>query len=83
MAYEGVIRKYSDIKSIVVDDYKGFAYVELNYKVEFAERTERWIVSCCGMSREFYLKQDVKVAKTIKTNLKLQTKQIFKPNDSV
>lgn len=78
LASEGVIRKYNDIVSIMVDDYKGFAYVELYYKVELAERTERWIGSCCGKSREFYLKQDVKVAKTITTNMQLQTYQIVK-----
>lgn len=77
LASEGVIRKYGDIKSIKVDDYKGFSYVELHFKVEFAERTERWIGSCCGKSREFYLKQDVRVAKTITTNLCMQTEQVL------
>lgn len=77
LASEGVIRKYNDIASITVDDYKGFAYVELNFKIELAERPERWIGSCCGKSREFYLKQDVKVAKTITTSMQLQIGQVF------
>ncbi|XKF65565.1 formate dehydrogenase accessory sulfurtransferase FdhD [Virgibacillus necropolis] len=77
LASEGIIRKYEDIQSVMVDDYKGFAYVELHFPVEFTERTERWIGSCCGKSREFYLKQDVKAAKTITTKLQLQTNQVY------
>lgn len=77
LASEGIIRRYEDIKTLSVDDYKGFAYVELRHSVEFTERTERWIGSCCGKSREFYLKQDVKLAKTISTNLQLKTKNVL------
>lgn len=78
LASEGIIRRYDAIRSVTVDDYKGYAYVELNFQVEFSERTERWIGSCCGKSREFYLKQDVKIAKSITTKLKVKTNQIFK-----
>ncbi|WP_430786321.1 formate dehydrogenase accessory sulfurtransferase FdhD [Virgibacillus flavescens] len=78
LASEGIIRKYDDIKSIAVDDNKGFAYAETTFNVSFSDRTERWIGSCCGKSREFYLKQDVKSAKTISTKLQLNTREIFK-----
>lgn len=77
LASEGVIRSYANIKSLIIDEYKGFAYVELNFRIELTERTERWIGSCCGKSREFYFKQDVKLAKTIMTNIQLQTKQVY------
>lgn len=78
LASEGIIRTYNDIQSIAVDEIKGFAYAELLFKVTFSERTERWIGSCCGKSREFYLKQDVKSAKTISTNLEMDIKEIVK-----
>ncbi|ASK64448.1 formate dehydrogenase family accessory protein FdhD [Virgibacillus phasianinus] len=76
LASEGIIGNQADIQSLTIDDYKGFAYVELNFKIEVSERTERWIGSCCGKSREFYLKQDVKVAKTIMSKTKINPNQI-------
>lgn len=77
LASEGIIRSAEQIKGLSIDDVAGFAYVELVHKFELAERTERWIGSCCGKSREFYLKQDVKTAKTIMTKMKIAAKQVY------
>ena len=86
LASEGIIRKLSTIKDLKVDETKGFAYVELTFPVMLEERTERWIGSCCGKSREFYLKQDARTAKTINSNMKLsihKAYQLMEEFDSV
>ncbi|WP_164669238.1 formate dehydrogenase accessory sulfurtransferase FdhD [Virgibacillus doumboii] len=77
LASEGIIRSPKQVEKISVDMAKGFVYVDLVGPVEFSERTERWIGSCCGKSREFYLKQDVKTAKTIYSNMMISTQQIY------
>jgi FdhD protein len=66
LASEGVIRFKDDIKSINIDENRGYAYVEL-----FAEMTtsqeyysKRFIGSCCGKSRQFYFHNDARTAKT-------------------
>lgn len=76
LATEGLIRSYLEIKELMLDEAKGFAYIELYHTPDLPERTERWIGSCCGKSREFYLKQDVKTAKTIMTNMSISTAEI-------
>ncbi|GGB39866.1 formate dehydrogenase accessory sulfurtransferase FdhD [Virgibacillus dakarensis] len=75
LASEGIIRSIGQMRALTIDDVAGFAYVELVNTIEFTERTERWIGSCCGKSREFYLKQDVKTAKTITTRITISTDQ--------
>lgn len=77
LASEGIIRTIRQVENITVDTAKGFAYINLTSPVEFSERTERWIGSCCGKSREFYLKQDVKTAKTIYSKLTISTQQLY------
>jgi len=77
LASEGIIFSYKQIKSLTVDEYAGFAHVELTHQVTFSDRTERWIGSCCGKSRQFYLKQDVKTAKTITTSMQLSAGQAY------
>ncbi|MFZ8100488.1 formate dehydrogenase accessory sulfurtransferase FdhD, partial [Staphylococcus arlettae] len=58
LASEGVILKRDELKSIQIDDSKGFAHVELTKdlgdRVEYS--TKRMIASCCVKGREFYFK---------------------------
>src|SRR5690625_2761292 len=77
LASEGVIRFKDDIKSIHVDQSRGFLHIELNKSLQPIEldHSKRFIGSCCGKSRQFYFKSDVQTAKTVKTNLHLTTKQ--------
>src|SRR5699024_8101525 len=77
LATEGLIRFVSDIKEFTMDDVKGFAYIELHHMPDLNGSRERWIGSCCGKSREFYLKQDVQTAKTIMTDMDISTDDIF------
>ncbi|MCM3602359.1 formate dehydrogenase accessory sulfurtransferase FdhD [Robertmurraya korlensis] len=67
LASEGVIRRYDEIKSLTIDDSKGFAYVELVIKKEMQNHhhSKRFIGSCCGKGRQFYFYNDMKTAKTV------------------
>ncbi len=67
LASEGIIRKYEEIKSLTMDDSKGFAYVELVTKKEIQTHhySKRFIGSCCGKGRQFYFYNDIKTAKTV------------------
>ncbi|MEW9674978.1 formate dehydrogenase accessory sulfurtransferase FdhD [Lentibacillus sp. L22] len=76
LASEGIIRTMDQIEGLTVDEKTGFVYVELSMSVDLTERTQRWIGSCCGKSREFYLKQDVKTAKTITKAPTMSSQQI-------
>lgn len=71
LASEGFIRTYDDIKSIQVDEDRGFAYVELNKKLEKDRHasSKRFIGSCCGKSRQFYFQSDVMTAKTVTSKM--------------
>jgi FdhD protein len=68
LASEGIVKIYSkDIKSLHIDDSRGYAYVELTYKPNLNQGnySKRFIGSCCGKSRQsFYFQSDVKTAKT-------------------
>ena len=77
LASEGVIRYVDEIKSIHVDETRGFAHIELKKGLESFEldHSKRFIGSCCGKSRQFYFKSDVQTAKTITHPLSLTTKQ--------
>lgn len=77
LASEGIIRTYSDIYSIHIDEERGFAYVELNRSLENYEHdhSKRFIGSCCGKSRQFYFKSDVQTAKTIVSKLTVKASQ--------
>ncbi|MBU9712616.1 formate dehydrogenase accessory sulfurtransferase FdhD [Evansella tamaricis] len=70
LASEGIIRFLDEIQSLVIDESKGFAFVELKNKQisTTSFQTKRFIGSCCGKSRQFYFQNDVKTAKTIKSN---------------
>ncbi|MFB4164054.1 formate dehydrogenase accessory sulfurtransferase FdhD [Alteribacillus sp. JSM 102045] len=65
LASEGVILFKSDIHSIEIDEDKGFAYVQLNKKLQkdHSFYSKRVIGSCCGKSRQFYFQNDSVTAK--------------------
>jgi FdhD protein len=80
LASEGVIRAYQDIKSLQIDEDRGFAYVDLiNKHSVFKEfHSKRFIGSCCGKGRQFYFHNDVKTAKTVMTKLTIKPEQCRK-----
>jgi FdhD protein len=77
LASEGIIRSEKQIKSLQIDDSKGFAYVELeNKQVRNKDYvSKRFIGSCCGKSRQFYFHNDVQTAKTIRSYMQLSVIQ--------
>src|SRR5690625_1131391 len=79
LASEGIIHFYDEIKSLTIDDSRGFAYVEIDRDLEKREldHSKRFIGSCCGKSRQFYFKSDVKTAKTITSSLSLSHRQCY------
>ncbi|RLL41151.1 formate dehydrogenase accessory sulfurtransferase FdhD [Oceanobacillus piezotolerans] len=79
LASEGVIRFYNEIKEISIDEGSGFAYVELYKSIDPSQidHSKRFIGSCCGKSRQFYFKSDVKTAKTITSKLSVTADQCF------
>ncbi|PTE26572.1 formate dehydrogenase accessory sulfurtransferase FdhD [Staphylococcus equorum] len=79
LASEGAILKNDDLKSIQIDDSKGFAHVELTKSLgeRFEYSTKRMIASCCGKSREFYFQNDAAVAKTSMSKIVLNPTQVL------
>ncbi|WLR52916.1 formate dehydrogenase accessory sulfurtransferase FdhD [Bacillus tianshenii] len=76
LASEGIILTYSDIQTISIDSTDGFAYVELNKPFTNDQASQkRWIGSCCGKSRVFYFKNDVKTARTITSQMTITPAQ--------
>ncbi|WP_168121299.1 formate dehydrogenase accessory sulfurtransferase FdhD [Paenibacillus sp. HB172176] len=69
LASEGVIRRAEEIVSIRIVQERGFAYIELTHPYDNSDmlHSKRFIGSCCGKSRQFYLQSDVRTAKTIMT----------------
>jgi len=67
LASEGIIRAYSDIERLTLDEERGFAYVELLRPQSTAKElhSKRIIGSCCGKSRQFYFHNDARTARTI------------------
>ncbi|GGD90090.1 formate dehydrogenase accessory sulfurtransferase FdhD [Paenibacillus nasutitermitis] len=67
LASEGVIRTIDDLKSLTLDEARGFAYAELHIKQSTGKEfhSKRFIGSCCGKSRQFYFHNDARTAKTI------------------
>ncbi|RSK29097.1 formate dehydrogenase accessory sulfurtransferase FdhD [Bacillus sp. HMF5848] len=65
LASEGVIRFRREIRSFQIDESRGSAYVHLHHNVETNHQhySKRFIGSCCGKSRQFYLVNDAKTAK--------------------
>lgn len=79
LASEGIIRLYEEIKSLIIDENRGFAYIELFREYNFSQQdhSKRFIGSCCGKSRQFYFKSDVKTAKTITSRLTISVEQCY------
>ncbi|WP_085993346.1 formate dehydrogenase accessory sulfurtransferase FdhD [Oceanobacillus senegalensis] len=79
LAAEGVIRFYDEIKSISIDEKLGFSYIQLKKDLDVFEldHSKRFIGSCCGKSRQFYFKNDVRTAKTIMSQLSISVNQCF------
>lgn len=79
LASEGMILFNDDITSLSIDEENGFAYVELNNPLEVTEHdhSKRFIGSCCGKSRQFYFKSDVKTAKTVRSQLPISVSQCY------
>lgn len=80
LASEGAILKRDELKSIQIDDSKGFAHVELTKTLgdRFEYSTKRMIASCCGKSREFYFHNDAAIAKTSMSKIELHPQQILR-----
>ncbi|WP_246939441.1 formate dehydrogenase accessory sulfurtransferase FdhD [Bacillus pinisoli] len=80
LASEGVIRFRDDIKSLNIDEDKGYAYVELHADITTSQEyySKRFIGSCCGKSRQFYFHNDAKTAKTSTSTTTLTPEQCIK-----
>lgn len=79
LASEGLIRVIEDIATLSIDEDRGLAYVELVKKQTVSKDfySKRFIGSCCGKSRQFYLHNDVKTAKTFMKQIELSVSQCF------
>ncbi|QKY68849.1 formate dehydrogenase accessory sulfurtransferase FdhD [Lentibacillus sp. CBA3610] len=79
LASEGIIRFYDEINHILLDEAKGFAYVDINKTIDSIQQdhSKRFIGSCCGKSRQFYFKSDVNTAKTIYSRLSISVDQCY------
>jgi FdhD protein len=66
LASEGVIRFYSDILSMSIDEDLGYAYVTIKAGTTTNQQyySKRFIGSCCGKSRQFYFHNDATTART-------------------
>lgn len=73
LASEGVILTADDLTKLDFDEERGFAYAELRRKhtvgAEFYGR--RFIGSCCGKGRQFYLQNDVRTARTATSRIRV------------
>ncbi|MFD2209806.1 formate dehydrogenase accessory sulfurtransferase FdhD [Virgibacillus halophilus] len=79
LASEGIIHTFREIASIDIDIKQGFAYVEVTRPIDMAQvdHSKRFIGSCCGKSRQFYFKSDVKTAKTVLNQLVVSVAQCY------
>lgn len=79
LASEGLIRFPDEILSLTVEQTRGFAYVELKHKKSISKEfhSKRFIGSCCGKSRQFYLHNDARTAKTVLSQNKITVDQCF------
>ncbi|MEW9668589.1 formate dehydrogenase accessory sulfurtransferase FdhD [Ammoniphilus sp. 3BR4] len=79
LASEGLIRFTEEILSLSIDEKRGFAHVELKNKKTISKDfySKRFIGSCCGKSRQFYLHNDARTAKTVMTQTPITVQQCF------
>ncbi|MBW7456873.1 formate dehydrogenase accessory sulfurtransferase FdhD [Paenibacillus sepulcri] len=77
LASEGVIRTFGELKSLTLDEDRGYAYAELHIKQSTGKEfhSKRFIGSCCGKSRQFYFHNDARTAKTIMSRHPLAAEQ--------
>ncbi len=78
LASEGIIRTPQDIESLTLDEDRGIARVQLYHPPDDSTKqmgSKRFIGSCCGKSRQFYLLNDARTAKTARTSLKISPQQ--------
>lgn len=77
LASEGIILLQSEIKSLQIDQSKGFVYIDLHKELEpdYLNSSQRFIGSCCGKSRQFYFKSDVRTSRTVMHDVSITTKQ--------
>lgn len=77
LASEGFIRSFEDVMDITFNEGQGYAYVTIKGEVEaaFEKGNRRFIGSCCGKSRQFYLQSDAFTARTIYSNTVITPKQ--------
>ncbi|KIL39110.1 formate dehydrogenase [Gordoniibacillus kamchatkensis] len=77
LASEGVILTADDVTGLSIDDERGMADVELKRKhtasAEFYGK--RFIGSCCGKGRQFYLQNDVRTARTSTSRLRVSAER--------
>lgn len=80
LASEGIIRFHDEILSLKVDEQQGFAYVEIDKPLSaiHQDHSKRFIGSCCGKSRQFYFKSDVRTAKTVMSRLSITVDQCYR-----
>ncbi|TSB45353.1 formate dehydrogenase accessory sulfurtransferase FdhD [Alkalicoccobacillus porphyridii] len=75
LASEGLLKKYSDVKRIRLDEKKGFIHLELTHLNALYDQLQnkRYLSSCCGGSRQgFVFAHDALTAKSMKTRRSVQ-----------
>lgn len=85
LASEGVIRTVDEIASLSLSMARGFAYVSLHQRQQQAltQHSKRFIGSCCGKSRQFYLHNDMRTAKTVQSRATVSVGQILQLMESL
>ncbi|XEC95092.1 formate dehydrogenase accessory sulfurtransferase FdhD [Paenibacillus tarimensis] len=79
LASEGLIRFANEVLSLSIDKSRGYAYVVLKNKQTINKDyySKRFIGSCCGKSRQFYFKNDVRTARTVMSRTQITVEQCF------
>ncbi|ALS24461.1 MULTISPECIES: formate dehydrogenase accessory sulfurtransferase FdhD [Paenibacillus] len=80
LASEGVIREANEVTRLQLNTSRGFADVTLLYpeRGKVMDHSKRVIGSCCGKSRQFYLRSDVRTAKTVMTRSRITPDECLK-----
>ncbi|CAD2072428.1 formate dehydrogenase accessory sulfurtransferase FdhD [Phocicoccus pinnipedialis] len=79
LASEGVIRTFSDIISMNIDDRSGFCHIESKRDIDpnYFTFTKRVLGSCCGKSRQFYFQNDMQMSKVSAAKVTLTPRQVM------
>ncbi|CAI8883150.1 Sulfur carrier protein FdhD [Brevibacillus sp. IT-7CA2] len=81
LAAEGVIKSYSEIKQLTINEAQGFAYVDLHKETILSQSfySKRRITSCCGKSRQsFYFFSDARTAKPVESTTTVTPSQCMR-----